>query len=149
EFALPCVLTRGKTTRVKLFGRNLVPASSRKAPASLALDCVEVEIKPPDTSRQEAIPLPLRPAQVSVDAFAYHHPRGHVPVMISVTDVPVVSVSAANTASDQAQEIAVPCEVSGQLTESDERHWYAVRVRKGEVLWLEAFGTRIGSPVDL
>ncbi len=153
EFALPCVLTRGKSTRVKLFGRNLLPPGEpslvRGRVSSLALDSVEVEITPPKTDPHENILLPLRPAQVSVDAFPYYYPGSHAPVLLSMTDVPVVAAAPDNTDSDHAQELMVPCEVSGQLTDGDERHWYAVRVRKGEVLWLEAFGARIGSPVDL
>jgi hypothetical protein len=70
-------------------------------------------------------------------------------VLLSLTDVPVVTGEPGQYLPDQAPEIAVPCEVCGQLTAGDERHWYAVRVRRGEVLWLEAFGERIGSPVDL
>ena len=85
---------------------------------------------------------------MTVDGFAYHYPEGHAPVLISVTDVPVVT-AADNRDPDRALELTVPSEVCGQLTEGDERHWYAVRVRRGDVLWLESFGTRIGSPVDL
>ncbi len=39
--------------------------------------------------------------------------------------------------------------MSGQLTRPDERHWYAVDAKRGEVLWIEALGERINSPVDL
>jgi hypothetical protein len=35
------------------------------------------------------------------------------------------------------------------LTAGDERDWFAVRARRGEVFWLEALGARIGAPVDL
>ncbi len=152
EFALPCVVTRGKSTKVKLFGRNLLgePSPVRGRVVSLALDSVEVEITPPGADRHERMPLRWRsPAQVTVDAFPYHHPGSHAPVLISVTDVPVIIGTSDNNVPDRAQEITVPCEVSGQLADGDHRHWYAVRARRGEVLWLEAFGTRIGSPVDL
>jgi Bacterial pre-peptidase C-terminal domain len=156
EFALPSVVTRGKATRVKLFGRNLLPPGPVGEPIpgrgrvnSLALDCVEVEITPPAADHHERIPLPLRPAQMTVDAFPYWYPGGHAPVLISATDVPVLSSAADNHVPAHAQEIVVPCEVSGQLTHGDERHWFAVTARRGEVLWLEAFGARIGSPVDL
>lgn len=146
EFAVPCVVTRGKATKIKLYGRNLSPQATTKS--SRALDSVEVEITPPVADRHELIPLRLRPAQMALDAFAYHYPGSHAPVLMSVTDVPVAS-AADNTTSDRAQEVTVPSEVCGQLTDGDERHWYAVRVRRGEVLWLETFGARIGSPVDL
>jgi hypothetical protein len=147
EFALPCVVTRGKSTKVKLFGRNLLPPGPAKN--SLALDSVEVEITSPAADLHERIPLSLRPAQMTVDAFAYHHLGSNAPVLISVTDVPVIVSASDNSVPAHAQEITVPCEVSGQLTEGDERHWYAVSARRGEVLWLEAFGARLGSPIDL
>ena len=145
EFTVPCVVTRGKSTKVKLFGRNLLPGPAK----SLALDSVEVEITPPNADRYERIPLRLRPAQMTVDAFAYHHSGSHAPVQIGVTDVPVIGGTSDNNVPDRAQEITIPCEVSGQLAEGDQRQWYAVRARRGEVLWLETFGARIGSPVDL
>jgi hypothetical protein len=152
EFGLPCVVTRGKSTKVKLFGRNLsigAPSPVRDRATNPPLDCVEVDIAPPEAGRHQRIPLPLLPAQMSVDAFAYHYPGGHAPVLIGVTDVPVLTAAANNHAPDHAQELVVPCEVSGQLADGDERHWYVVNARRGEVLWLEAFGARIGAPVDL
>jgi hypothetical protein len=152
EFALPCVIERGKSTRVRLFGRNLaLRASDRKrmAERDSPLDSVEVEITPPPAGQDTPIPLPLRPAQLAADVFPYYYPGGHIPVLIGVTDVPVVAGAADNRSPDHAQEIAVPCAVSGQLVDGDERHWYAVRVRRGEVFWLETFGERLGSPVEL
>jgi hypothetical protein len=147
EFAVPCAVTRGKTTKVKLYGRNLSARAAVKS--SLELDCVEAEITPPAAGRHELIPLRLRPEQMTLDAFAYHYPGGHAPVLMSVTDVPVVAAAADNRDPERAQEVAAPCEVCGQLADGDERHWYAVRARRGEVLWLEAFGARLGYPVTL
>lgn len=147
EFAIPCVLTRGKATKVKLYGRNLSPRDASKSGPTL--DCVEVEITPPEVDRHDLVPIRLRPAQMTLDAFAYHYPGSNAPVLMSVTDVPVATAVVDNHSPDHAQEIAVPAEVCGQLTDGDERHWYAVRARRGEVFWLESFGTRIGSPVDL
>ncbi|MBA4190345.1 MAG: hypothetical protein C0467_20350 [Planctomycetaceae bacterium] len=146
EFAVPCVVTRGKPTKVKLYGRNLTPREPAKG---LSLDWVEVEITPPEAGRHDHLPLRLRPAQMTLDGFAYHFPGSHAPLLMGVTDVPVVSAVEDNRDSEHAHELTAPCEVCGQLTEGDERHWYAVRARRGEVLWLEALGTRIGSPVDL
>lgn len=152
EFALPCVVAPGKSTRVKLFGKNLLPPGSAgggKAESSPGIDCVEVEIASPRTNWHQPVPLPLRPAQLSVDAFPYYYPGSQAPILVGMTDVPVTAGAPDNHFPDHAQEIAVPCEVSGQLTEGDERHWYSVHARRGEVFWLEAFGERIGSSVDL
>ena len=169
EFTVPAVIERGKTTRVALFGRNLLarPAIVRQAGGEAsgsvgdflgvstatnsdldgAFDRIDVDITPPDPLDRNG--LRLRAAQWSVDGFAFRHYPGNTPLMLSVTDVPVVLDSAANHSPGSAQEVAFPCEVSGQLTSGDEQDWYAVRASRGDVLWLEAFGERIDSPVDL
>lgn len=142
EFAVPCVLQRGKTARVKLVCKNLTPQGGER-------DEIEVELTPPRLGQDDRLPLPLRSAQLGVDAFAYQHPGTHAPVLIGVTDEPVMVAGAKQLRPEQAQEIAAPCAVSGQLTEGDDRHWYALPARKGEVFWLEAVGERMGSPVEL
>ncbi len=147
EFTFPCVVTRGKATKVKLYGRNLSPTGAPRK--DLTLDSIEVEITPPVTEHHEFTPLPLRPAQLAVDAFPYHYPGSNAPVLIGVTDLTVITSVKDNHVAEHAQEVAFPCEVNSRLTDGDERHWYAVHARKGEVLWLEAFGARLGAPVDL
>ena len=51
--------------------------------------------------------------------------------------------------SRSREGLTFPCEVTGQLTNSDEQDWYSIDCHKGEVLWLEGMAERIGSPVDL
>jgi len=93
--------------------------------------------------------LRLAPSQTTNDCFAFRLPGSHAPVAISLTDVPV-QLEAANASSPQSpQEVSIPGEVSGQLMAGDEKDWFAFKARRGEVLWLEGYGERIGSPVDL
>jgi hypothetical protein len=162
EFTFPPVVAPGITTRVTLFGRNLLPTSGRR-PSELAgtafgsastrfgntmlLDALEVDVTPP--SRIVPAPVPLVPSQVVYDAFPYYYPGGNAPVMIGVSDLPIVLSGSLNRTPDKAQPVVVPTEVSGQLTRGDQRDWFAVEAHEGEVLWLEAFGARIGAPVDL
>jgi hypothetical protein len=145
EFTLPCVLPRGQTARVKLFGRNLLPGRSS---AATHLDVVEVDVTPPNETTG-LVPLPRRPSQIAAEAFAYHYAAGHLPVAIGVTDVPVVENTAGHDRADRALELQVPCEVSAQIAEGRAQHWYAISAKRGEVLWFEGLGDRIGSPVDL
>lgn len=149
EAMIPCVVKHGTSTRVKLLGRNLTqPASSvKQRESSTGLDCVEADVTPPRTS--QPLPLFLRPRQLGLIAFPYWWSGSDVPVMMSVTEVPVIATAAANRSADHAQEITAPCEVSGALPTGDEKHWFALQARRGEVFWLEAFGERIGAPVDL
>lgn len=172
-FTVPAVVQRGKATRVTLYGWNLgkgalgakpgalgyepatpkrtalQPAPKAQGPTLNALQALDVEI--PAAMAREAWPLPvgLRPAQVALGGFSYVLPGSDVPVVVGVTDVPVVRDRPDNHSSASAQPLAYPCEVSGQLAVRDERDWYAVSVHRGEVLYLEALGERIGSPVDL
>jgi len=146
EFALPCVIQHGVTTRVRLFGYNLTKSASDAATSSF--DGVEVEIAPP-ASPGAIVPLPQHPAHRTSDIFAYHLAAGHMPVAIGTTDVPVIENTAGHTRLDQALTLNAPCEVSAQLADGLAQHWYAVDMKRGEVFWLDAMGARIGSPVDL
>lgn len=157
-FTVPSVVERGKPTPVTLHGWNLkhggaAPMSASATAAEsvavdgLPLDAVTVEISPPTDNQLDG--LRLRSNQLTVDGFAYRVPGSDVPVLMGLTDVPVVRDPVGNQTAAAAYTIAVPCEVSGQLLAGDEQDWYAVTAQRGEVLWLEAYGERIGSPVDL
>ncbi len=150
-FSVPDVIQRDKPARVALYGWNLPRAgvSANGQTDSAAFDRMEVDI--PASLAHESWPLPLRfqPSHAVLDTLAYQLPGGHAPIMISVTDAPVVVDRADNHAPASAQEIVVPSDVSGQLAASDECDWYAIDVKRGEVLYIESFGQRIQSPVDL
>ncbi len=165
-FSVPSVVQRGKSTRVTLYGWNLTEpreqpriagpgSAATPAPVTPAdrepshFDRVEVEISAALTQASWPLPVRLQPAQVVVEGFAYQLPGSHAPVVIGVTDVPVVLDLPDNHTPIAAQNISFPCEVSGQLTAGDERDWFAIDARRGEVLFFEALGQRIDSPVDL
>lgn len=146
-FSVPSVIERGKASRVTLYGWNLRTAGSPEG----SLDRVDVEI--PATMARETWPLPVRllPPQTVLEGavFPYHLTDSHAPILIGLSDVPVVMDRDDNISSATAQAIEVPCEVSGQLTTGRECDWFAVQARRGEVLHIEALGQRIQSPVDL
>jgi hypothetical protein len=150
-FSVPNVIQRGKGAHVTLYGWNLANAGD-PAPSSAAqpdFDHVEVDI--PETLAHDSWPLPVRllPAQAVLEGFAYQFPGSHAPVFIGLTDAPVILDRLDNHSPSTAQEIPCPCEVSGQLTAGDERDWFAIQAKRGEVFYVEALGQRIQSPVDL
>ena len=153
--AMPAVVEVGKATRVRLYGWNLGAATAAQEnptepqPAAGSLDHLEVDIPAATAHSQWPLPFGLTAAQAGIEGFAYQYPQGHAPVLIGVTDVPVVVSRNANRAPETAQEIAYPCEITGQLAEGDARHWYRFTAHRGEVLYIEGLGQRIGSPVDL
>ena len=140
-FAQPNVIERGKRSRVTLYGWNL--GGERGTP----FDTVSVEMTPPTNLQPPAIRL--RSNQLTIEGFAYQFPGADSPTLISVSDAPVINDQTGNHSPTTAREIAVPCDVSGQLLTGDEQDWFAIDVRRGEVVWFEAYGERIGSPLDL
>lgn len=145
-FSVPSVVQRGKASRVTLYGWNLQHQSEL---TGTNFDRLEVEIPASLAEPSSSLPVRLQPAQAVLEGFAYQLPGSHAPVMIGVTDVPVVLAQDSNHSPSSAQEIVVPCEVSGQLIAGDEQDWFAISARRGEVFFIEALGQRIQSPVDL
>lgn len=172
-FARPSVIQQGQSARVTLFGWNLSAAKSSVKPAEASGDNfssqaefdsrfvsqhnsnrfeqIEVEIPASLAQPSKQIPVTLLPSQAvtAADALAYHLDGSQAPVMIGLTDLPVRLDRDNNHSSEFAQEIQVPCEVSGQLAAASEQDWFAIDIQRGEVLHVEAFGQRIASPVDL
>ncbi|MEZ6146692.1 MAG: hypothetical protein R3B91_15005 [Planctomycetaceae bacterium] len=178
DFTDPIVVTRGTTTRVRLFGQNLGArsltdnvietaavlrnnddttvtvnrrdlTSADSVDGSSTLSWVDVDITVPPGETPSVIPMRLSSAQASVDFLANDVAGADEPALISVTDVPVVKDDEHNHSADEPQLLNLPCEVSGRLIAGDEQDWYTFEAKRGEVLWFEAFGERIGSPVDL
>lgn len=110
---------------------------------------VEFDITP--TIGNDATPFSIRrrSEQSEIDGLAFHLEDCHAPTLIGLTEVPVIRESGSHQNPDTAQDITYPCEVSGQLIAGNERDWFAIQAKRGEVLWIEAFGQRINSPVDL
>lgn len=150
EFVVPAVVRPGSSSRITLFGRNLHPHGSAQPSESATLeplDQLEVELSSPMNSSQ--LPFPLSSTQLVLEVFPYYHLGAHAPVPIGLTDVPIFRDGTGNHRPEEAQEVAVPCEVSGQLTGGNERDCFTVRAQQGEVLWIEALGARLGAPLDL
>ena len=140
-FAQPNVLERGKPTRVTLYGWNLsedghsfpsepnaVERETGKSARSPAFDCVTIDITPPASNHPESIRL--RSQQVTIEGFAYQYPGADAPILIGVSDAPVINDQTGNHSAKTAREIAVPCDVSGQLLAGDEQDWFAINARR-------------------
>ena len=154
-FALPNVVVAGKETKIKLYGWNLKPQTqvvstgAKQSLATSGFDEVTVTIPAKMAKPSSILPVRLPPSGSVFSGFAYHHPGTHTPTLIGVSDVPITINLRDNHSPAKAQSLAIPSEVSGQLTTGSERDWYAVQVKRGEVLYFEALGQRVGSPVDL
>ena len=153
-YCMPSVVESGKASRVKFYGWNLgssIGQSKGEAAVGIGLDSVEVEIPSSQAVAQWPLPVRLIPSQaiLSGEAFPYYLDEARSPVVMGVTDVPVCLDRIDNHSPAMAQAISVPCEICGQLIEGDQRDWFAMDARRGEVFWFEGLGQRIASPVDL
>jgi len=146
--ATPCVLQTGRTNQITLSGWNLNAGQTGNSTGG-QFDQRIVEVHVPETPESSSAGLRLRSNQVTTDCLAYRLPGCHAPLLLSLTDLPVSVELQEHSRPERAQELAIPGEVGGQLAGSGEQDWFAFFARRGEVLWLEAFGERIGSPVDL
>ncbi len=167
-FSVPPVVERGRTADVTLYGWNLKGSESNTVGVTGAGSLHRASSVPPLKDVQSVRPLsfesmivrvtapasgtnsPLQrsPASLAVAGFPHYFGRADVPIQIGVSDIPVV-LEYDNNSARTAQVIDVPTAVAGQLTRGDERDWYAIDARSGEVFYFEAFGQRINSPVDL
>jgi hypothetical protein len=145
-FAVPSVMRKESDAELTLYGWNLDDEGGDGGTPT-EYDSVRLRVKAPDAA--SSIPVYRRPAESVVDGFAHHFPGADMPIRMSLTDVPVVLDRSDNHSANRAQPIEIPCEVSGTLVRGNERDWYAIDAKRGEVFHLETFGQRIGSPVDL
>jgi hypothetical protein len=148
ELAWPNVVERHRTTRVTLFGRSLATAADG-ATEPPGLDHFELDVTPP-TFGSSILPRTFaHPSRFAVEEIPVDFPGAPAPVWVGVTDVPVVLDNENNHQPETGQEVSWPCEVAGRLEAGDEKDWYRLHARRGDVVWLELFGERIGAPVDL
>lgn len=147
-FSVPNVVQRGTPSPVSLFGWNLPGAIA--AGDGAGLDRLEIEV-PGDANTIWPLRLSLEPSRAVLadSSLEYSFSGSPEPVLIGLTDAPVILDSDDNHDPHHSVEIGIPCDVSGQLTAGDEVDWFALQASRGEVLYFEGFGERIGSPVDL
>ncbi len=160
-FTVPSVVQRGQPSRVTVYGWNLQGANTEPAIAGAGLgnstasqlaagelDRVEIEVSAAMAQETWPLPVNLSPAQSGLPGFAYDYPESRTPVVIGVTDLPVVGENADNHSPSRAQAISVPSEISGRLSGSHERDWYVFEASRGEVLYFDVISQRIGAPTD-
>lgn len=157
DAVFPPVVQPGKDTQVTVYGRNL-PGGKLDPTALLndrPLEKAVVTIKAPSD------PLALQrlsysgfaaPPASMIDGFDFrmkNESGSSNPFLITYAPAPVVLETGANREQDKAQPVPVPCVIAGRIDKKAERGWYSFTASKGQVWNIEAFGERIGAPMDL
>lgn len=145
-FALPNVIPRGQTSRIRVFGWNLSPSGGRE---SKEFDVVDVAIE--GTIAQPTWPLPIRVRshQMPLSGLAYIYPGSQSALALGVTEEPVHLDEGSNHSPESAQKVSVPCDLSGTLAAGNEHDWFAFDAQRGEVIHFDVRSQRLGAPTDL
>jgi hypothetical protein len=157
DLLYPPVVEPGKASHVTLWGRNL-PGGQVEAAFKVngqPVQRMEVTLAPPGDPQAEyritgAVWLP--PARAQLDGFFYRIKNASGwsnPVPITFAQGPIVLEAAAHPTPDKAQPVPLPCELIGRIEQRANQDWYVFSGNAGDVVELEGFAERIGSPVDL
>src|SRR5262249_35813250 len=91
------------------------------------------------------------PQASAIDGFDYrlHNSAGTSnPFLLTYAWAPVFLDNEANETPDTAQEIRIPCEISGRIEKRHDRDWYSFIAKKNGVYNIELFGDRLGAQGD-
>jgi hypothetical protein len=157
DAVFPPVLEPGKATQVTVYGRNL--PDGKPDPAAVVdgrvLEKVTVTVNAPGDAaalQRLAFRGHVGPVGGAMDGFEYRT-RNKVgasnPFLLTFAHAPVIIDKGDHESPAKAQAVAVPCEIAGRVEKKGERDWYAFNAKKGEVLSIELYGDRLGSPIDL
>jgi hypothetical protein len=154
DAVFPPVVEPGKETAVTVYGRNL--PGGRPDPAAVldgrVLEKITVTVRAPDAAGRLDYAGHVGPASSGLDGFTFRvrNAAGFSnPYLLTLAQAPVVLENQPNDTPETAQTVPVPCEIAGRVEKVRDRDWYRFEAKKGDVLSLEAYGDRLGSPLDL
>ena len=151
DYIFPPCGKPGTKAKFTLYGRNLHGGS----PANLAghdgkpLDKLDVEIDLPAAADSRADGL-ANPSAAALDGFSFRLKTPHVsnPVFIGFTDAPIVAEHEPNNTPEQAQKLALPCELAGQFFDAGDIDTFTFDAKKGDVWWIEVISQRLDLPTN-
>ena len=147
DYILPIAGVPGTRTNFTVFGRNL-PGGKLVSGVTMKgrpLEQVAVSIRLP-TSPTEHIASSV-PASAALDTFSYQFKGANPMLMVLVnSNAPIRVEEEPNSKPGQAQNITVPCEISGQFYPAGDVDRYNFEARQGDVFWVEVLSHRLGLP---
>lgn len=153
DYVIPSVGQPGATGAFTLYGRNL--PGGVDAGVSIdgkPLQKLDVQIPvPADRTAGLDVAERLPSQSATTDGFAYRlaGPNGSSnPLLIGFAQAPVVLETEPNNDGEQPQQIAVPCELTGQFQTARDVDWFTFTCKANDVFWFEMTAGRHGSPTD-
>jgi hypothetical protein len=157
DAVFPPVVEPGKATQVTVYGRNL--PGGKLDPTAVVEDRVLEKVvvavnapKEPAVLWRLAYSGRVEPLSTGLDGFEYRLKNSvgaSNPHLLTYAQAPVVLDNDKNDTPETAQPITLPCEIAGRVDPRRDRDWYGFSAKKGDTFSIEAYGDRLGSPVDL
>ncbi|NDF00774.1 MAG: hypothetical protein EB034_21255, partial [Verrucomicrobia bacterium] len=154
DFVYPPAAEQGKSAKVTVYGRNLPGGSPSKFTVEdKVLDQLVVDLAAPGdpAARQRlATTQTLEGASAGLDGFEYRvkGANGYLsnPALLTFAQGPVTVEAEPNDTPATAQKISAPVTLAGQFARPNDRDWYALEAKKGDVFWVEVTSHRLGLP---
>ena len=149
----PPVVRPGEVNELTVYGRNL---PGGKVHPKFKIDGRPLEVLTtkvtPKIPAEDVNKRPFPPSHVQTLSgyeFRLDGKDGRSdPFWLPFTDSTIIRETK-NDSADQAQEIAVPCGVVGQIEKFDDEDWYAIPLTKGQLIRIDLHGQTLGAPIDL
>ncbi len=146
----PAALQPGKKTTVTIYGRNLPGGKPVPGDAKIQgrpLEMITRDIQGPTESNATSLRdgEAVRPSRLSLDGLAYRLTTlegSSNPIFLGLTSDPLILEKEPNNDLKNAQEIPVPCEVTGSFAQIQDLDYYTFSAKKGERLIVEVYGER-------
>jgi hypothetical protein len=154
---LPLAVEPGKTANLTVYGRNLPggqldPAAVENG--SVLEKCTVTLAVPGDPAAQERLSYHghLAPRASALDGFEYRIRNASGtsnPFLLTYARAPVILEKDAHQTPETAQELALPCEVSGRVEKLHDRDWYTFTAKQNQVYNIEVLSGRLGAQTDM
>jgi hypothetical protein len=154
---LPLAVVPGQTTSLTVYGRNLPGGQldSTSVEDGKVLEKLPVLVNVPfDPAPHQPLSYNGRvpPAAATLDGLEYRVRNASGtsnPFFLAFARAPLVVESGSHDTPEKAQEVTLPCEISGQIEKLHNRDWYVFQARKNAVYHVELFSDRLGSHTDM
>lgn len=153
DAVFPLSALPGSPASLSLFGRGLPGGSAAGLPGDTA-DLQALPATLPIPGAEPLLQFFMHPPSVfaGMDAFQYRllSPSGPSnPVTVALAQAPPVPEREPNNTQEQAQELSLPAEVNGRLDAPRDQDWFALTLKAGQAVALEADCERLGQRGDL
>ncbi|MBT7917896.1 MAG: hypothetical protein HN617_10145, partial [Planctomycetaceae bacterium] len=150
-YTLPAAVSITEQKPLVAYGYNLGDTAQGVSLQSRSLETSDLKV--PANNHGMSSVSDSKTVGVSMGQLLF--PNALAPVEVALTEIPVaiepqdMETEQRNNNVSGAEAIQIPIDITGRLPTAADVDWYALSLRQGEVVYIESFGQRIGSPIDL